>query len=240
MKTKRHANRKFAEIRKTAITPNYIKHAEGSVLITMGNTKVICTASLEEKVPPFLKGKGKGWVTAEYGMLPRSTHERMDREAKKGKQSGRTMEIARLIGRALRASVDLGALGERQIVVDCDVIQADGGTRCASITGGYVALCLALKGLIKKNLVTESVFLTPVCAVSCGVKDATPILDLDYSEDSTAEVDMNFVMTGDFDFVEVQGTAEHKPFSFKDLVAMKDLALKGARELFLLQKKVLR
>ncbi len=240
MKIKRSENRKPGGLRKTQITPHYIKHAEGSVLITMGHTKVICTASIEEKVPPFLKGKGKGWVTAEYGMLPRSTHERMDREAKKGKQSGRTMEIARLIGRALRASVDLEKLGERQIIIDCDVIQADGGTRCASITGGYVALKLALQNLIKKKLITKSVFLTPVCAVSCGVKDAKPILDLDYVEDSTAEVDMNFVITGDLNFVEVQGTAEHKPFSFNDLVALKDLALEGAEKLFALQKATLK
>lgn len=236
---KRSQNRKPNQIRKTVIKKNFIKHPEGSVLIAMGNTKVICNASVEERIPPFLKGSGQGWVTAEYGMLPRSTNERMFREAKKGKQSGRTMEISRLIGRALRTSVDMKKLGERQIVVDCDVIQADGGTRCASITGGYVALQLAIQKLLKKKVLTKNPLLMPVCAVSCGVQNGKSILDLDYNEDSTAEVDMNFVITGDFKFVEVQGTAEHKPFSYKDLTAMKDLAVKGAKELFRLQKKAL-
>lgn len=236
---RRAQNRKPNQLRKTSIKKNYIKHPEGSVLISMGHTKVICNASVEEKVPPFLRDTGQGWVTAEYGMLPRSTNERMFREAKKGKQSGRTMEISRLIGRALRASVDLEKLGERQIVVDCDVIQADGGTRCASITGGYVALMLAIKKLLKKKLITDNPLLTTVCAVSCGIKEGKSILDLDYNEDSTAEVDMNFVITGDLAFVEVQGTAEHKPFSFKDLTAMKELALKGAKELFGMQRRVL-
>jgi len=236
---KRSNHRKANELRKTAIKKHYIKHPEGSVLISMGNTKVICNASVEEKVPPFLKDTGKGWVTAEYGMLPRSTNERMSREAKQGKQSGRTMEISRLIGRALRASVDLKKIGERQIVVDCDVIQADGGTRCASITGGYVALALAIQKLMKKKLISHNPILTPVCALSCGVKNGKTILDLDYDEDSTAEVDMNFVMTGNQEFVEIQGTAEHKPFRFKDLEDMKELAVKGAEKLFRLQKKVL-
>lgn len=236
----RSQNRKSHQLRKVAITPNYIKYAEGSVLIKMGNTHVVCTASVEEKVPPFLKGKGTGWVTAEYGMLPRSTHERMDREAKKGKQSGRTMEIARLIGRALRASIDMAKLGERQIVIDCDVIQADGGTRCASITGGYMALVLAIQKLLKKKIVKKNPLLTPVCAVSCGIKKGQAILDLDYSEDSTADVDMNFVITGDMKFVELQGTAEYAPFSFKEVEAMKALAVKGAKELFGLQRKVLK
>ncbi len=234
---KRKAGRKPNQLRKTIIKKNYTKYAEGSVLITMGNTKVLCNASAEERVPPFLKNTGKGWVTAEYGMLPRSTHDRMAREAKKGKQSGRTMEISRLIGRALRASVDLEKLGERQIVIDCDVLQADGGTRCASITGGYVALALAIKKLLKKKLITKNPFLKPVCAISCGVKNGVPVLDLDYDEDSSVEVDMNFVMTGDGKFVEVQGTAEHNPFSFTSLVAMKNLAQKGAKELFRLQTK---
>lgn len=236
---KRSENRKSNQVRKTKLQKNFIKHAEGSVLISMGNTKVICTASVEDFIPPWLRDTGKGWVTAEYGMLPRSTHERMSREAKKGKQSGRTMEISRLIGRALRAAVDLQKIGERQIVVDCDVIQADGGTRCASITGGYVALALALRGLQKKKLITDNPIVSPVCAISCGIKDKTAILDLDYNEDSTADVDMNFIITGDQNFVEVQGTAEHRAFSFDDLVAMKELAIKGAKELFKMQKQAL-
>jgi len=236
---KRSNKRKTNQIRKTTIKKNYIKHPEGSVLISMGNTRVICNASVEEKVPPFLKDTGKGWVTAEYGMLPRSTDTRMAREAKKGKQSGRTMEISRLIGRALRASVDLEKLGERQIVVDCDVIQADGGTRCASITGGYVALMLAIKRLVKKKLIAKNPALKPVCALSCGIKEKAALLDLDYDEDSSVDVDMNFVITGDMKFVEVQGTAEHGPFSFQDLTRMKELAVKGAKELFGLQRKVL-
>lgn len=237
---KRQNNRKPDALRPVTIKKNFIKYPEGSVLICMGNTKVVCNASVEANVPPFLKGKGKGWVTAEYGMLPRSTHERMAREAAKGKQSGRTQEISRLIGRSLRASIDMKKLGERQITVDCDVIQADGGTRCASITGSYIALSLAIKRLLKQKILTEDPMLQPVIAVSCGVLDGTPILDLDYVEDSTAEVDMNFVITGDLDFVEIQGTAEHKPFSFTDMVKMKDLALKGAKELFAMQKKALK
>lgn len=237
---KRSENRKANQIRKTKIQKNFIKHAEGSVLITVGQTKVICNASIEDYIPRWLKDSGQGWVTAEYGMLPRSTHERMSREAKKGKQSGRTMEISRLIGRALRASVDLKKLGERQITVDCDVIQADGGTRCASITGGYVALQLAIQKLLKKKELTKNPLLTPVCAISCGVVNGTPVLDLDYNEDSTAEVDMNFIITGDNKFVEVQGTAEHEPFSFEELVQMKNHALKGAKELFQIQKRILK
>lgn len=237
---KRSENRKPNQLRKLKIQKNFTKHAEGSVLISCGHTKVICTASIEDRIPHFLRDTGRGWVTAEYGMLPRSTHERMSREAKKGKQSGRTQEISRLIGRALRASVDLEKLGERQIVVDCDVIQADGGTRCASITGGYVALALAIKKLLKSKELSKSPLVAPVTAVSCGVKDGKAILDLDYDEDSTAEVDMNFVITGDMDFVEVQGTAEHKAFSFKDLEKMKDLAVKGAKELFKAQQSVIK
>lgn len=236
---KRSENRKPGALRQATIKTSYTKYAEGSVLITMGHTKVICTASIEANVPPWLKNKGKGWVTAEYGMLPRSTHERMPRENKKG-PSGRTQEISRLIGRALRASIDLIKLGERQITVDCDVIQADGGTRCASITGGYVALALAIKKLLKKKLLISDPMLLPVIAVSVGIKDGKAILDLDYDEDSSAEVDMNFVMTGDLKFVEVQGTAEHKPFSFADLTAMKELALKGAKELLNLQQRALK
>lgn len=237
---KRSENRKPNQLRKIKITTNYTKHAEGSVLISCGQTKVICTASIEEKVPPFLKGTGKGWVTAEYGMLPRSTHERMDREAKKGKQSGRTMEISRLIGRALRAAIDIEKLGERQIIIDCDVIQADGGTRCASISGGYVALQLAVQKLLRAKKLAVNPMVGAVCAVSCGVKENTPILDLDYNEDSSANVDMNFIITEDLKFVEVQGTAEHSPFSFSDLTHMKDLALKGAKEIFKMQKSAIR
>jgi len=237
---KRSQNRKPNQMRKVVIKKNYIKHAEGSVLICMGNTKVICNASVEERVPPFLRGTEQGWVTAEYGMLPRSTNERMSREAKKGKQSGRTMEISRLIGRALRAGVDMKKLGERQIVVDCDVIQADGGTRCASITGGYVALSIAIAKLMKKKEITKNPLVSPVCAISCGVSQGKAILDLDYIEDSTAEVDINFVITGKGDFVEVQGTAEHNPFTFKQLTAMKDLAIKGSKELFAMQKRILK
>lgn len=236
---KRSENRKPNQIRNTTIKKDFTKYAEGSVLITMGNTKVICNASVEDRIPPFLKDTGQGWVTAEYGMLPRSTHDRMNREAKKG-QSGRTQEISRLIGRSLRASVDLKKLGERQITVDCDVIQADGGTRCASITGGYVALALAIQKLRKAKLLDEDPFLKPVVAISCGILDGTPLLDLNYDEDSTAEVDINFVMTGDLNFVEIQGTAEHKPFSFENLVKLKDLATKGAKELLDLQKKILK
>ena len=237
---KRANNRKADGLRPLTLKTKYIKYPEGSVLITMGNTKVICNASVDEKVPAWLKGKGKGWVTAEYGMLPRATHDRTQREAAKGKQSGRTQEISRLIGRSLRASIDLVKLGEQQIVVDCDVIQADGGTRCASITGGYVALRLAVQQLLKKKILKDDPMLTPVVAVSCGVFGNSAILDLDYNEDSTAEVDMNFVITADLKFVEVQGTAEHNPFSFSDLTKMKDLALKGAKELFAAQKKALK
>lgn len=237
---KRSENRKPNQLRKLKIQKNFTKYAEGSVLITCGNTKVICTASLENGVPRFLKDTGQGWVTAEYGMLPRSTHDRMSREAKQGRQSGRTQEISRLIGRALRASVDLKELGERQITIDCDVIQADGGTRCASITGGYVALALALQTLIKKKEISNKVFLDPVVGVSCGIASGTPVLDLDYNEDSSAEVDMNFIMTSKLNFVEIQGTAEHKTFSFADLVKMKDLAVKGAKELAKAQQLVLK
>lgn len=237
---KRFAQRKPQELRPVKIQTQFIKHPEGSVLITMGNTKVICNASVEEETPRFLRNTGKGWVTAEYGMLPRSTHERMSREAVKGKQSGRTQEISRLIGRALRASINLFELGERQITIDCDVIQADGGTRCASVTGGYVALALAVQKLLKKKILLKDPLLQPVVALSCGIKDGQALLDLDYEEDSQAEVDMNFIMTGDMNFVEIQGTAEHKPFSFEDMVAMKNLALKGAKELLIAQKKALK
>jgi ribonuclease PH len=237
---KRHQNRKTNALRKTSIKTGFTKYAEGSVLITSGSTKVICTASLEEGVPPFLKNTGKGWVTAEYGMLPRSTHDRMRREAAKGKQSGRTQEISRLIGRSLRSVINFEKLGERQITIDCDVIQADGGTRCASITGGYVALALAIQKLLKKKIISENPLTGSVCAISCGIKEEKAILDLDYNEDSTADVDMNFVIMNDLRFVEVQGTAEHQAFSFEELTKMKDLAVKGAKDLFQIQKKALK
>jgi ribonuclease PH len=220
------------KLREIKITRNYICHAEGSVLVEFGNTKVICTASIEESVPSFLRGKEKGWLTAEYGMLPRSTGQRMRREAAQLKQSGRTMEIQRLIGRALRAVVDMTKLGERTIVVDCDVIQADGGTRTASITGGYVALSDAIKKLQADGLLKENPIQAKVASISVGIYEGTPVLDLDYAEDSNAETDMNVVMNDTGDFIEVQGTAEGHPFSHDELNQMLDLARKGITELF--------
>jgi ribonuclease PH len=226
-------------MRPATLTRNYTMHAEGSVLVEFGKTRVLCNASVEERVPPFLRGKGQGWVTAEYGMLPRSTSERMGREAARGKQGGRTMEIQRLIGRSLRAVVDMKKLGERTITVDCDVIQADGGTRTASITGGFVALAEAVNklmadGLIKKNPLTGS-----VASVSVGIYKGTPVLDLDYAEDSNAETDMNVVMTDSGQFIEVQGTAEGHPFSEEEMQQMLALARKGITELCARQKAVL-
>jgi len=237
---KRFDNRKPNQLRKIKITKNYTRYAEGSVLIAQGHTKVLCNASIEEKVPPFKRDSGEGWVTAEYSMLPRATHTRSSRESKKGKQSGRTQEISRLIGRSLRSVIDFTLLGERSIIIDCDVIQADGGTRCASITGGYVALCLAIKKMLKSGLITKNPLQDSVSAISTGMIKGTACLDLNYEEDSTAEVDMNFVITGKGQFVEVQGTAESKPFSFAQLTAMKSLAEKGARELVAIQKKALK
>lgn len=234
---KRYDGRKPNQLRAIKIVKKFTKYAEGSVLITQGNTKVLCNASIEEEVPRHKKGKGEGWVTAEYSMLPRATHTRSSRESVKGKQSGRTQEISRLIGRALRAVIDMKALGERQITVDCDVLQADGGTRCASITGGFVALKLACDYLVKQKLIEKSPLTGEVAAVSCGVIDGVPVLDLNYEEDSTAEVDMNFVVTGKGLFVEVQGTAEHNPFTFSQMSQMKDLALKGIKELVKIQKQ---
>jgi ribonuclease PH len=222
------------------IKPGVSGHAEGSALIAMGETRVICTATVEEKVPPFLKGQGKGWITAEYGMLPRSTSSRMRREAVRGKQSGRTQEIQRLIGRSLRSVVDLSRLGERSIVVDCDVIHADGGTRTAAITGGYVALYLALKGLLKAKAVEKMPAVDLVAAVSVGIVEGSILLDLDYREDSGAEVDMNIVRTGRRKFVEVQGTAEGYPFSLNQLNGMIAAASKGITALHRLQKKALK
>lgn len=228
------------QLRNVRITRNYIKHAEGSVLIEMGDTKVICTASVEESVPPFLRGKGTGWVTAEYSMLPRSTHTRSAREAARGKIGGRTHEIQRLIGRSLRAVVDMARLGERTILIDCDVIQADGGTRTASITGAYVALVDAVRLLETRGLLPVSPIKEAVAAVSVGVVGGVPVLDLNYPEDSSADVDMNFVVTSSGRFVEVQGTAEAVPFTKEEMDAMRVLALDGARSLFQLQAEALR
>ena len=226
-------------LRPIRITRRYTRHAEGSVLIEFGDTRVLCTASVEEKVPAFLKGKGQGWVTAEYGMLPRSTGNRMQREAAKGKQGGRTLEIQRLIGRALRAVVDLKALGERTITIDCDVIQADGGTRTASITGGFVALADAVSFLREKKLLTANPIKQFVASVSAGVYQSQPVLDLDYAEDCNAETDMNFVMTDAEHFVEVQGTAEGKPFSLDEMLAMTALARAGIKQLIEHQRRAL-
>lgn len=235
----RNDGRGAKELRPVAITRNFIKHAEGSVLIEFGDTRVICTASVEESVPPFLRGKGTGWVTAEYSMLPRATHTRSAREAAKGKQSGRTLEIQRLIGRSLRAVVDLAKLGERSIHIDCDVIQADGGTRTASITGAYVALVDALKTLQKRGLLGEMPIRESVAAVSVGIVDGEALLDLNYPEDSAAEVDMNYVMTSSDRFVEVQGTAEAEPFTIAQMDEMRELAMSGIRRLFEIQREVL-
>jgi len=227
------------QMRAISLTPGFSRHAEGSCLIKFGDTHVLVTASLEEKAPPFLKGSGKGWVTAEYGMLPRSTHERMRREAAAGKQSGRTQEIQRLVGRSLRAVCDLSALGERQITIDCDVLQADGGTRTAAITGGFVALSQCLGFMKKTGLVTVPVIKDHVAAISCGIVKGEAVLDLDYDEDSTAETDANFVLTGSGGLVEIQGTAEGAPFTEEQLVALLKLARKGIGELVELQKQAL-
>lgn len=227
------------ELRPIEIIRGYTKHAEGSVLVKFGDTHVLCTASVDEKVPGFLRGKGQGWVTAEYGMLPRSTGSRMDREAAKGKQSGRTQEIQRLIGRSLRAIVDMQKLGERTIQIDCDVIQADGGTRTASITGAYVALHDAISYLLKNKLIAASPLLDSVAAISVGVFEGSAVADLDYVEDSGCETDMNIVMTGSGGFVEIQGTAEGKPFSRDEMDAMLNLAQDAIRQLTLKQKAAL-
>ena len=225
------------ELRRVSLEPGAAKHAEGSCLVKFGDTHVLVTASLQEQPPPFLKGSGKGWVTAEYGMLPRSTHERMRREAAQGKQSGRTLEIQRLVGRSLRAVVDLAAIGERQIVIDCDVIQADGGTRTASITGGFVALHQCLGFMKKTGMVTKPAIKDHVAAVSCGIWKGEPVLDLDYAEDSTAETDANFVLTGAGGFVEIQGTAEGAPFTDEEFASLLKLARNGIGELIALQKQ---
>ena len=239
----RSNNRTAQQLRPITITRHFTKHAEGAVLIAMGDTKVLCTASVEERVPPHKKGSGEGWVTAEYGMLPRSTHTRSDREAARGKQTGRTQEIQRLIGRSLRAVVDLKKLGERQITLDCDVLQADGGTRCAAITGAFVALHDAIDGLLKKGVITESPIIDFVGAISVGISanagQHQAILDLDYIEDSSCETDMNVVMTGTGAFIEIQGTAEGTPFSRADMDILMGLAENGVRELVIAQKKAL-
>jgi ribonuclease PH len=219
------------QLRPVSLEPGFSRHAEGSCLVKFGDTHVLCTASIDERVPPWMRNTGKGWVTAEYGMLPRSTHTRTDREAARGKQSGRTQEIQRLIGRSLRAVVDLTAMGERQINIDCDVLQADGGTRTASITGSWVALHFAFERLIKEGKLLASPITGQVAAVSCGLWEGTPVLDLDYPEDSKAQADANFVLTGSGGIVEVQGTAEDKPFSEPEFIALLELAKKGIAEL---------
>lgn len=231
--------RSLQELRPIKMTRHFIKHPEGAVLVEFGDTRVICTASVEDSVPPFLRGKGTGWVTAEYAMLPRATHTRSSREAAKGKQTGRTLEIQRLIGRSLRAVTDMSRLGERTIYLDCDVIQADGGTRTASITGAYVALADAISSLLTQGKITENPLKEAVAAVSVGIVDGEAALDLDYSEDSTAEVDMNFVMTSSGRFVEVQGTAEAEPFTLEQMDAMRSLAMSGIQQLFAVQQQVL-
>lgn len=231
----RPSNRQPDALRPVSLERNVSKHAEGSCLVKFGDTHVLCTASLAENVPPWLRGGGKGWVTAEYGMLPRSTGGRMRREAASGKQSGRTQEIQRLIGRSLRAVVDMNSLGERQITLDCDVIQADGGTRTAAITGAWVALSDCIAWMRQRNLVTGTVLKDNVAAISCGIYQGTPVLDLDYDEDSAAETDANFVMTGSGGIVEIQGTAEQEPFSEEELKQLMELAKSGISQLVSLQ-----
>lgn len=235
----RPSGRAQDQLRAIEIIPNYSRHAEGSCLVKFGDTHVLCTASVEEKIPGWMKGLGKGWVTAEYGMLPRSTHSRMDREAAKGKQSGRTQEIQRLVGRALRAVVDLQALGERQIKIDCDVIQADGGTRTASVTGGYVAMALAMQHLVKIGAIPKLPLTDSVAAISCGIYEGASVLDLDYNEDSAADTDANFVITGKGGIVEIQGTAEKDPFTQAQFLELLDLARKGCDALKEFQTKAL-
>jgi ribonuclease PH len=224
------------QLRPVSLEPGFSRHAEGSCLVKFGDTHVLCTASIDERVPPWMRNSGRGWVTAEYGMLPRSTHTRTDREAARGKQSGRTQEIQRLIGRALRAVVNLPGMGERQINIDCDVLQADGGTRTASITGSWVALHFAFERLIKEGKLAANPITGQVAAVSCGLWAGTPVLDLDYPEDSTAQADANFVLTGDGGIVEVQGTAEEKPFTQAEFMYLLGLAQKGVGELARLQR----
>lgn len=236
-KVLREDGRELDKIRKVEVIRNYTIHAEGSVLISFGNTKVICTASISDKVPAFLRNTGKGWITAEYSMLPRATEERTQRESAKGKLSGRTMEIQRLIGRALRACVDLDKIGERTITIDCDVIQADGGTRTASITGGYIALAMAIERMVKAGSLSENPLKSKIAAISVGIVNKIPMLDLKYSEDSVAEVDMNVIMNDKGEFVEIQGTGEEATYSREELNQLLDLADKGLKKLFEIQDK---
>ena len=233
----REDSREVDNIRKVNVIRNYTIHAEGSVLISFGNTKVICTASVSDKVPPFLRGQGKGWITAEYSMLPRATGERTQRESVKGKLSGRTMEIQRLIGRSLRSCIDLDKLGERTITIDCDVIQADGGTRTASITGGYIALAMAVERMVRNGELAENPLISKVAAISVGIVSGIPMIDLKYSEDSAAEVDMNVVMNDKGEFIEVQGTGEEATYTRAELNTLLDLAEKGINDLFEIQNK---
>ena len=233
----RHSGRAIGALRSVSLEPSVSLHAEGSCIAKFGNTHVLCTASIDERVPAFLRNSGKGWVTAEYGMLPRSTHSRMDREAARGKQGGRTLEIQRLIGRSLRAVTNLGALGERQIKIDCDVIQADGGTRTAAITGAWVALRIACERLLLAGAITQSPLTGQVSAISCGIYQGQALLDLDYNEDSAAEIDANFILTADGQLVEIQATGEEHPFSRASLNEMLDLAETGCNSLFDLQRR---
>lgn len=235
----RPSGRSPDQMRSVKLETGFSSYAEGSCLAKFGNTHVLCNATVEERVPPWIRNSGRGWVTAEYGMLPRSTHERTDREAARGKQSGRTQEIQRLIGRSLRAVVDLEALGERQVRLDCDVIQADGGTRTASITGAYVALKVAMAGLIRSGMLSADPVTGSIAAISCGIFKGTPVLDLDYAEDSNADVDANFVLTDAGGIVEIQGTAEAAPFSEEDFRQLMELAKKGVGELITAQKMAL-
>jgi ribonuclease PH len=236
----RPSGRTNDEMRQVKFTRNYTMHAEGSVLVEFGNTKVLCTATVDDRTPPWLRGKGQGWVTAEYGMLPRSTNSRMGREAAKGKQGGRTQEIQRLIGRSLRAVVNLEALGERQIIIDCDVIQADGGTRTASISGGYVALCDAIQTLLKEKKIKKDPLFCQLASVSVGIYQGEPVLDLDYPEDSNAETDMNVVMNNAGHYIEVQGTAEGHAYTREEMNAMLELAEKGINEIIAAQDEALK
>jgi len=235
----RPSGRAANQMRAVSLEPGFAKYAEGSCLVKFGDTHVLCTASIDDKVPPFLRNSGKGWVTAEYGMLPRSTHSRTDREAAKGKQSGRTQEIQRLIGRALRAVTDLVALGERQIKIDCDVLQADGGTRTAAITGSYVALHLALQKLVKDGQLASVPLIGQVAAISCGLYEGHAVLDLDYAEDSECQADANFVLTADQGIVEIQATAEGKPFQQDQMMRLLELARHGIAQLVTLQNKAI-
>lgn len=235
----RNLGRRPDQLRPISFEVGFARHAEGSCLTKFGDTHVLCTASIEEKVPPFLRNKGTGWITAEYGMLPRSTHSRMNREASRGKQSGRTQEIQRLIGRALRSVVDLDALGERQITIDCDVLQADGGTRTAAISGAYIAVFQAFQKLLQEEKIEKLPLFHQVAAVSCGIVDGVPVLDLDYEEDSTAQVDANFVLTNEGGIIEVQTTAEGAPFEEADFHDMMSLARLGIGEITTLQREAL-